>query len=66
MTGVQTCALPIWALLGGGGTDGPDEAVSFVADPCGRANEPEQLCDGIAAVPRCAGAQTDATGVARL
>ena len=42
------------------------EAVSLVADPCGRADEPEQLCDGTAAVPQCGGAQADAAGVASL
>ena len=52
--------------LEGGGTDGPDEAVSFVADPCGWPDEPEQLRDGTATVPRCGGAQTDAAGVASL
>ena len=57
---------PFRITLGGGGTDGPDEAFSFAADPCGWTDEPEQLRDGTATVPRCGGAQADAAGVASL
>src|ERR1035441_107920 len=53
-------------MLGGGGADGAAEAVSFVADPCGWADEPEPLCDGTSAVHRCGGGKADAAGVASL
>ena len=42
------------------------KTVSVVADSCGWADEPEQLCDGIAAVQQRGGAQADAEGVASL